>query len=100
MSEGPAKDIQSALERVKAQVRARVAHPFRLTKHVFRHRKTRRKGLAKNAAQLFSLFGLTDLVIAKRKLMTLDSYKTDAPVLGRIGRLNRLAGLQCCASRN
>lgn len=34
-----------------------------------RHRKVRYKGLAKNEAQLFSLFGLANLVIAKRSLL-------------------------------
>jgi len=31
------------------------------------------KGLAKNEAQLFSLFGLANLVIAKRQLMALHT---------------------------
>lgn len=38
-------------------------------KNLFRHKKTRYKGLAKNEAQLFSLFGLANLVIAKRSLL-------------------------------
>jgi transposase, IS5 family len=79
MPDGPAKDTQRALERVKAQVRARVEHPFHVVKNLFRHRKTRYKGLAKNAAQLFSLFGLANLVIAKRRLMALNSYGRGAP---------------------
>ena len=79
MACGPAKDIQRALERVKAQARARVAHPFHVVKNLFRHHKTRYKGLAKNAAQLFSLFGLANLVIAKRRLMALNSYGRGAP---------------------
>jgi IS5 family transposase len=79
MNEGPAKNIRRALERIKAQVRARVEHPFHVVKNLFRHRKTRYKGLAKNAAQLFSLFGLANLVIAKRRLMALNSQGKDAP---------------------
>jgi IS5 family transposase len=79
MNEGPAKNIRRALERIKAQVRARVEHPFHVVKNLFHHRKTRYKGLAKNAAQLFSLFGLANLVIAKRRLMALDSHGKDAP---------------------
>jgi len=42
-------------------------------KNLFRHKKVRYKGLAKNEAQLFSLFGLANLVIAKRRLMALDT---------------------------
>ncbi|MGU7841648.1 transposase [Burkholderia sp. AW33-5] len=45
-----------ALERTKAQIRARVEHPFHVVKNLFRHRKVRYKGLLKNTAQRFSLF--------------------------------------------
>ena len=37
------------------------------------HRKARYKGLVKNEAQLFSLFGLANLVIAKTGLLALDA---------------------------
>ncbi len=56
-------------ERLKASVRAKVEHPFHVVKNLFRHRKVRYKGLAKNAAQLFALFGLANLVIAKPALL-------------------------------
>ena len=56
-------------EKMKASIRAKVEHPFHVIKNLFRHRKTRYKGLAKNTAQLFSLFGLANLVIAKRSLL-------------------------------
>ncbi|PNG53285.1 MULTISPECIES: IS5 family transposase [unclassified Variovorax] len=56
-------------EQLKASVRAKVEHPFHVIKNLFRHKKTRYKGLTKNEAQLFSLFGLANLVIAKRSLL-------------------------------
>ncbi|GAA4334654.1 hypothetical protein GCM10023165_10620 [Variovorax defluvii] len=56
-------------EQLKATIRAKVEHPFHVIKNLFRHKKTRYKGLAKNGAQLFSLFGLANLVIAKRSLL-------------------------------
>ena len=56
-------------EQLKASIRAKVEHPFYVIKNLFRHKKTRYKGLAKNEAQLFSLFGLVNLVIAKRSLL-------------------------------
>jgi IS5 family transposase len=56
-------------EQLKASVRAKVEHPFHVIKNLFRHKKVRYKGLAKNNAQLFSLFGLANLVIAKRPLL-------------------------------
>ncbi|MBT0961577.1 IS5/IS1182 family transposase, partial [Denitromonas sp. IR12] len=34
--------------------------------------KTRYRGIAKNEAQLFSLFGLANLVLAHKRLMALD----------------------------
>ena len=66
MAEGALKDAVLALEKLKAQVRARVEHPFHIIKNLFRHRKARYRGLAKNLAQLQSLFALANLVIAKR----------------------------------
>ena len=58
------KTLTKALERVKAQIRARVEHPFHVVKNLFHFKKTRYKVLAKNTAMLFSLFGLANLVIA------------------------------------
>ena len=60
-------------EQLKASVRAKVEHPFHVVKNLFRHKKVRYKGLAKNEAQLFSLFGLANLVIAKRRLLAIDA---------------------------
>ena len=48
-------------ERVKAQVRARVEHPFRVVKRQFGYVKVRYRGLAKNTAQLVTLFPLSNL---------------------------------------
>lgn len=59
------------IERAKASIRARVEHPFHVVKNLFGHRKVRYRGLAKNTAQLFTLFALANLVIAKRALMGL-----------------------------
>jgi hypothetical protein len=61
------------LEYLKAQIRSKVEHPFHVVKNLFRHKKTRYKGLAKNAAQMFSLFGLANLVIAKKKLLAMQA---------------------------
>jgi IS5 family transposase len=60
-------------EQLKASVRAKVEHPFHVVKNLFRHKKVRYKGLAKNAAELFSLFALANLVIAKRRLLELQA---------------------------
>ncbi|HQC98808.1 MAG TPA: transposase, partial [Aquabacterium sp.] len=60
-------------EQLKASVRAKVEHPFHVVKNLFRHRKVRYKGMVKNQGQLFTLFGLANLVIAKRSLMDLQA---------------------------
>lgn len=57
------------VERIKARIRAKVEHPFRVVKRQFGHVKVRYRGLAKNTAQLHTLFALANLWMAKRKLM-------------------------------
>jgi transposase len=66
MEEGPRKTLIAQRERVKAQIRTKVEHPFHVVKNLFRHRKVRYRGLLKNTAQLFTLFGLANLVLARR----------------------------------
>ena len=55
------------LERVKASIRAKVEHPFRVLKRQFGHVKVRYRGLTKNTAQLFTLFALSNLWMVRRK---------------------------------
>jgi IS5 family transposase len=69
MVEGPLKELAQQAERLKASIRARVEHPFHILKNLFHYRKTRYRGLAKNTAQLHTLFALVNLVIAKRNLL-------------------------------
>jgi IS5 family transposase len=69
MAEGALKSAVLELEKLKAQVRARVEHPFHVVKNIFGHRKARYRGLAKNLAQLQTLFALANLVLAKRTLL-------------------------------
>ena len=58
------------IENAKAQVRAKVEHPFRVVKRQFGFVKTRFRGLAKNTAQLVTLFALSRLWMARRHLLT------------------------------
>ena len=55
-------------EQLKASVRAKVEHPFRVIKCQFGFTKVRYKGLAKNTAQLITLFALSNLWMARRQL--------------------------------
>ena len=57
------------IEKAKAQVRAKVEHPFRVIKRQFGYVKTRFRGLAKNTAQLVTLFALSNLWMARRYLL-------------------------------
>ncbi len=66
MEDGPEKQIMQRIERCKASIRAKVEHPFHVIKNLFGHRKVRYRGMEKNQAQLFSLFALANLVLAKR----------------------------------
>jgi IS5 family transposase len=69
MSQGAIKELTGQLEKLKASVRARVEHPFHVIKNLFGFRKVRYRGLAKNTAQLHTLFALANLVLKKRQLL-------------------------------
>ena len=56
-------------EQVKASVRAKVEHPFRVIKCQFGFTKVRYKGLAKNTAQLMTLFALSNLWMARKRII-------------------------------
>lgn len=64
------RDLAEPEERALAQVRAWVEHPFHIVKNLFRHKKLRYRGLAKNTAQLHTLFALANLAIVKKTLVT------------------------------
>ena len=65
----PQGNLVEWMELTKVSIRAKLEHPFHAVKNLFRHRKTRYRGLAKNSAQLFSLFGFANLVLARRALL-------------------------------
>ena len=65
----PMGAILDQLERAKARIRAKVEHPFRVIKRQFGHVKVRYRGLAKNTAQLHTLFALSNLWMVRRTLL-------------------------------
>lgn len=65
----PKDAIAEQLEHVKARIRAKVEHPFRVIKRQFGHMKVRYRGLAKNTAQLHTLFALSNLWMARHRLI-------------------------------
>ncbi len=56
-------------EKLKAGIRAKVEHPFRVVKRQFGFVKVRYRGLKKNTAQFFTLFALSNLWMVRSKLM-------------------------------
>ena len=61
--------VKDKLEKTKASVRAKVEHPFRVIKCQFGFTKVRYKGLAKNTAQLLTLFALGNLWMARKRII-------------------------------
>ena len=66
--------LTDQLERLKASIRAKVEHPFRVIKRQFGHAKVRYRGLKKNTAQLSTLFALSNLWMVRGKLLILDGH--------------------------
>ncbi|CAH2801469.1 MAG: Mobile element protein [uncultured Paraburkholderia sp.] len=64
----PVDAIFDQIERLKAGVRAKVEHPFRVLKRQFGYTKTRYRGLKKNTAQITTLFALGNLWMARKVL--------------------------------
>jgi len=69
MPEGIYKELTVLVERKKAQIRARVAHPFHVIKNLFGYKRVSYRGLRKNGARLYVQCALANLVLAKRRLV-------------------------------
>ncbi len=65
----PLDALIDQVERIKAGIRAKVEHPFRVIKRQFGYTKVRYRGLRKNTAQLMTLFALSNLWMARGKLL-------------------------------
>ena len=63
------RDLTERIEHKKASIRAAVEHPFRVVKRQFGYVKVRYKGLAKNGAQVLTLFALANLWMARKPLL-------------------------------
>jgi len=61
--------LRDSIERLKAQVRARGEHAFRVIKRQFGYLKVRYRGLTKNTAQLHTLFALANIWMVRRQLL-------------------------------
>ena len=67
--QSPLGAILDRIEQLKASIRAKVEHPFRVIKRQFGHTKVRYRGLKKNTAQLFTLFMLSNLWMVRKRFV-------------------------------
>jgi len=74
--------LTEQVEKIKASIRAKVEHPFRVIKQQFGHVKVRYRGLIKNTAQLKTLVALSNLWMARRKLLVLDGVVRTKAAIG------------------
>jgi len=65
----PMGQVLDKLEKLKASVRAKVEHPFRVVKQQFGYANVRYRGLAKNTARLTMLFALSNPWMCRRALL-------------------------------
>jgi IS5 family transposase len=65
----PSHALRDKLEKLKASIRAKVEHPFRVIKCQFGHRKVRYRGLAKNTSQLLVMFALSNLWMVRKRIL-------------------------------
>ena len=68
MAEGWQKTMAQAYEKLKAQVRSRVEHPFHVVKNLFHYKKARYRGINKNDCQLNMLFALSNLYMVRAEV--------------------------------
>ena len=65
--------LLDALETTKARIRAKVEHPFRVIKRQFGYVKVKYRGLAKNTANLMTLFALSNLWMVLKRLLNMGA---------------------------
>ena len=61
-------ELQKGKNRVKARVRAKVEHPFRILKRIFGFEKVRYRGIPKNHHRLCASFALVNLYLHRKRL--------------------------------
>ena len=63
--------ILEKLEQTKVSIRAKVEHPVRVIKRQFGFPKVKHLGLAKNTANLVTLFALSNLWMMRKRLLNM-----------------------------
>ena len=70
------------LEHAKVSIRAKVEHPFHVVKIYSCAASPSYKAMARNIAQMFSLFGFASLLLARRWLCDADSQIANPVISG------------------
>ncbi len=70
----PLGAVLEQLEKTKASIRAKVEHPFRVVKRQFGYVKVKYRGLAKNTANLVTLFALSNLWMVRKRLLNMGAW--------------------------
>jgi transposase, IS5 family len=65
----PIGAILDKLKQAKARIRAKVEHPFRVVQRQFGYTKVKYRVLAKNTANLVTLFALSILWMVRRSIL-------------------------------
>ena len=65
----PIDALIDQVEKIKASIRAKVEHPFRVIKRQFGYAKVRYRGIKKNTLQLKTLFALSNLWMVRHQLL-------------------------------
>ena len=71
----PVQALLEKVEQIKASIRAKVEHPFRVLKQQFGYVKVRYRGLKKNTLQIVTLFALGNLWMARHKLLAMGKMR-------------------------
>lgn len=61
------------VEKMKTSISVKVEHPFRVIKRQFGFNMVRYRSLTKNTAQIVTLFALSNLWMARRRLMEVEA---------------------------
>lgn len=88
------------IEYCKAQTRAKVEHPFRVIKRQFGDVKVRFRGLVRNTAQLTTLFALSNLWMARKRLMGMGESARKTRYIGPFRLIAMSVGKVSTCRRN
>jgi IS5 family transposase len=69
ITDHPQRAKQRLRNRRFSRVRAIAEHPFMVVKHLWGHTKVRYRGIAKNLAQMYALFGFANLYRVRKQLV-------------------------------